>query len=66
MGSEDPTGEGRDKAGGYAIQGRAALFVSGIQGSYSNVVGLPLELVYRLARELGCDLKEERGAEGLA
>ncbi|BBK42418.1 Maf-like protein [Allostella vacuolata] len=35
-------GEWRGKAGGYAIQGRAALFVRGIVGSYSNVVGLPL------------------------
>jgi septum formation protein len=34
--------EWRGKAGGYAIQGRAALFVSFISGSYSNVVGLPL------------------------
>lgn len=36
------TGEWRDKAGGYAIQGRATRFVRGIIGSYSNVVGLPL------------------------
>jgi septum formation protein len=35
-------GEWRDKAGGYAIQGRAAAFVAWISGSYSNVVGLPL------------------------
>ena len=35
-------GEWRGKAGGYAIQGRAAAFVSAINGSYSNVVGLPL------------------------
>ena len=36
------TGEWRDKAGAYAIQGRAARFVAAVQGSYSNVVGLPL------------------------
>lgn len=36
------TGEPLDKAGGYAIQGRAAAFVSDLQGSYSSVVGLPL------------------------
>lgn len=36
------SGEWRGKAGGYAIQGLAAAFVSGLAGSYSNVVGLPL------------------------
>jgi septum formation protein len=36
------TGEGIGKAGGYAIQGRAECFARGINGSYSNVVGLPL------------------------
>jgi len=38
-------GEGVGKAGGYAIQGRAEMFVSAINGSWSNVVGLPLAVV---------------------
>ena len=45
------TGEPADKAGAYAVQGRAALFVEGIEGDYWNVVGLPVRLVYRLAGE---------------
>jgi septum formation protein len=36
------TGEGDDKAGAYAIQGRGAVFVARVEGSYSGVVGLPL------------------------
>jgi septum formation protein len=36
------TGEPRDKAGGYAIQGGAAIFVAELRGSYSGVMGLPL------------------------
>jgi septum formation protein len=42
-----------DKAGAYAIQGRAALFIEEIRGDYWNVVGLPVQLVYRLAGEMG-------------
>lgn len=44
------TGEPMDKAGAYAIQGRAAAFVTEIHGSYTNVVGLPLAEVARLLR----------------
>lgn len=40
--------EPRDKAGAYALQGAAAWFVAKIQGSASNVIGLPLEQVRRL------------------
>lgn len=42
------SGEPMDKAGAYAIQGRASLFVEAVHGSYTNVVGLPMELVRRL------------------
>ncbi len=50
------TGEPMDKAGAYAIQGHASLFVERIEGSYSNVVGLPVQMVYRLARQMGVEL----------
>jgi septum formation protein len=47
------TGEGRDKAGSYAVQGRAAAFVSRLEGSYTAVVGLPLCEVAVALRGLG-------------
>lgn len=47
------SGECRDKAGAYAVQGLGGLFVTRIDGNYSNVVGLPLPLVYRLLRAAG-------------
>jgi nucleoside triphosphate pyrophosphatase len=46
------SGEGRDKAGAYAIQGLASRFIPRIEGSYSNVVGLPIAAVSELLREL--------------
>ena len=47
------TGEPMDKAGAYAIQGMASRWIPRIQGDYSNVVGLPVALVYRMLRERG-------------
>ncbi len=46
-------GEGIGKAGGYAIQGKAALFVEAIEGDYTNVVGLPLSLTSRMLEGYG-------------
>lgn len=47
------SGEPRDKAGGYAIQGLASRFVTAVDGSYANVVGLPVSRLYAMLRELG-------------
>ena len=49
-------GEAQDKAGAYAIQGRAAVFISAISGSYSGVVGLPLFETAQLLKEYGIRL----------
>jgi septum formation protein len=46
------SGEGRDKAGAYAIQGLASRFIPRIEGSYSNVVGLPVATVFELIIEI--------------
>jgi septum formation protein len=52
------TGEPMDKAGAYGIQGYASRFVERIEGNYSNVVGLPVEMVYRMIKRM----KDEEGA----
>jgi septum formation protein len=44
-----------DKAGGYAVQAQAALFIEGINGDYWNVVGLPVNLVYSLMKKANAD-----------
>lgn len=58
------TGEPADKAGAYALQGIGGLFVESICGSSSNVIGLPLPLLYSLFPRLGWDLRDFCGAVG--
>lgn len=55
------TGEGDDKAGGYAIQGRAAQFVVGIRGSYTGVIGLPLYETVQIMERLGA-IRDKRNS----
>jgi septum formation protein len=50
------TGEPLDKAGGYHVDGKGALFIESVEGSPSNVAGLPVRLLLRLAQEAGLDL----------
>jgi septum formation protein len=50
------SGEGRDKAGGYGIQGKASKFVAKVEGAMDTVVGLPVRLVERILEENGWDV----------
>jgi septum formation protein len=52
------TGEPMDKAGAYGIQGGASRFVTRIEGSYSNVVGLPMALVLQMLGEAGLNPRQ--------
>jgi septum formation protein len=49
-----------DKAGAYAIQGIASRWIPRIEGDYSNVVGLPLALVFRMLREHAGEISFQR------
>ena len=59
------TGEPDDKAGAYAVQGLGALFVSEIDGNYSNVVGLPLPTVRQLFEGAGSGVRAFRRPESV-
>jgi septum formation protein len=60
------SGEPSDKAGGYAIQGAAALFIERIAGSYSGIVGLPLYETGELLKIIGWSLSESKNRNAVA
>ena len=55
------TGEPKGKAGAYAVQGAAALFIEEIQGDYFNIVGLPIRLVFEMVKAMSRPHPESRG-----
>jgi len=52
-----------DKAGAYAVQGLAAVFIERIEGSYSGIMGLPLFETAQLMREVGLSYTNNKSAE---
>jgi len=60
------TGEPRDKAGAYGIQGKGAVFVESITGSYSNVVGLPLKETAELLRHFKVPFWQDEAKAGVS
>lgn len=57
------TGEPQDKAGAYAVQGLAAVFIERIEGSYSGIMGLPLFETAQLLREVGLSYTKNKSTE---
>ena len=55
------TGEGMDKAGAYAVQGKGSLLVASLSGDYFNVVGLPLCRLSRMIEQMGLNLSRHLG-----
>ena len=54
------SGEPMDKAGAYGIQGMGGLFVTGIDGDYYGVMGLPICMLHEMLWQVGCDAGTEK------